>query len=338
MSDPLNVDDCESLRTSLIRMGLVGADEYPALTPLTGGVSSQIVRADTARGTLCLKRALSRLKVAADWQAPLERSEAEVAWLRTAARLLPDSVPRVLGEDKAAKAFAMEFLDPARYPVWKQSLRDGTIDDGFAAEVGRRLAALHGATANSAFIAQTFQTDASFYALRLEPYFLATALAHPDCADALYALIEKTARAHIAMVHGDVSPKNILVGENGPVFLDAECAWYGDPAFDIAFCLTHLLLKSIWRPSFESQYLSSFAALADAYFEGVTWESVASLDARAAAILAALLLARIDGKSPVEYLTNEADKQQVRDFARPLVAAAPCSVREVAQRWIQRKT
>ena len=120
-------------------------------------------------------------------------------------------------------------------------------------------------------------------------------------------------------MHGDVSPKNILLGARGPVFLDAECAWFGDPAFDLAFCLNHLLLKTLWVPSAERELLASFDALTEAYLRGVDWEPAATLEERAAQLLPALFLARIDGKSPVEYLTDDASKNAVRRAARSML-------------------
>jgi aminoglycoside phosphotransferase (APT) family kinase protein len=185
--------------------------------------------------------------------------------------------------------------------------------------VGRRIAAVHSATAGDAAIARRFETDAIFHSIRLEPYLAATAARHPDCAPALLALVETTAATKRALVHGDVSPKNILVGPGGPVLLDAECAWYGDPAFDLAFCLNHMLLKGIWRPQWREQYLRCFDALSGAYLEAVTWESPVTLERRAARLLPGLFLGRVDGKSPVEYLTDERDKDAVRAHARSLL-------------------
>src|SRR6185437_15355248 len=130
-------------------------------------------------------------------------------------------------------------LDPRAYPVWKTRLREGDADPVTAAAVGDLLALVHRRTAGDRRIAQRFATDASFLSMRLEPYLLATARVHPDLAPALEQLARTTAETRLALVHGDVSPKNILIGPHGPVFLDAECAWYGDPAFDLAFCLNH---------------------------------------------------------------------------------------------------
>src|SRR5262249_44238078 len=154
-------------------------------------------------------------------------------------------------------------------------------------------------------LARQFATDHIFFPIRLEPYLIATARVHRDCAAQLEALAEITARTKVALVHGDVSPKNILCGPQGPVFLDAECARFAHPAFDLAFSLQHLLLKCFWRPSWVDRYLDCFDTLAHAYLRGVTWEPAALMEARAARLLPGLLLARVDGKSPVEYVDAE---------------------------------
>ncbi|MFL9919032.1 aminoglycoside phosphotransferase family protein [Paraburkholderia fungorum] len=333
MNVELDADDVSALVASLRRMGLVGADEAPRLTPLTGGVSSQIVRADTARGTVCIKRALARLKVAAQWLAPLDRNTAEVAWMRFASTLLPGFVPQIIAEDQTARAFAMAYLDPENYRVWKDELLAGNAKIFTARQLGARLAAIHQASAGKCDLAQSFANDASFFALRLEPYFLAAAEANPDCAAELIQLSDDTAATKRALVHGDVSPKNILIGSAGPVLLDAECAWYGDPAFDIAFCLTHLLLKCLQRPEATARFLACFDAFNDAYFAGVAWENPADVEARAARLLPALMLARVDGKSPVEYLKTPEDLARVRSFTKPFIVDPPKTLDAIRNRW-----
>jgi 5-methylthioribose kinase len=305
----------------------------PAVTPLAGGVSSDIVRVELASATVCVKRALPKLKVQADWQAPVERNRWEVEWLRTAARIEPDAVPAILGEDAAAGMFAMAYLDAARYPVWKALLRDGTIEPSFAAEVGRRIAHIHAATAGDTGVRERFATDHIFFPIRLEPYLVATGRAHPDLRPRLEQLAEQTAAMRVALVHGDVSPKNILCGPRGPVFLDAECAWYGDPAFDLAFCLNHMLLKCLWRPQWSARYLDCFDALARRYLDGVTWERGEAVEARTAALVPGLLLARVDGKSPVEYLGEDRQRDTVRRVARPLLQHPVSRLAEVAGAW-----
>jgi len=332
---PLRVDATAELTDSLREMGLAERGEIPCYTALTGGVSSEIWRVDLRRGPVCVKRALAKLRVQQDWFVPVERGRYEVAWYRAVADIAPRAVPALLGVDARRCLFAMEFLDPATYRLWKAELASGRADPGFAAAVGAVLVRIHAATAGRAAVAAAFPTDAIFHAVRLEPYLDATARRHPDLREPLRALVDTTARSKRALVHGDVSPKNIAMGPAGPVLLDAECAWYGDPAFDLAFCLNHLLLKCLWTPAAAPQFLACFDALADAYRAGVTWEPTAELDARAAALLPGLFLARVDGKSPVEYVTEETDKNRIRRVGRALIVTPLPTVAAVRGAWAE---
>jgi 5-methylthioribose kinase len=304
--------------------------------PLTGGVSCEVFRVDLATGPVAVKRALAQLRVAADWRAPLERSHSEVNWLQAVAAIPGIIAPEVLAESRAENLFVMSWFDPADHPVWKSELADGRVDPSFAAEVGGALGCVHAAAARNPGLEAGFRTEALFEALRLQPYLLETARRHPDLADALQDLSRRTLARRISLVHGDVSPKNILVGPRGPVFLDAECAWWGDPAFDLAFCLNHLLLKSVWRPQHAAAYARAFQELRQAYLTAVDWEPWPGLEARAAHLLGALLLARVDGKSPVEYLSKEADRDFVRAAGRAYVANPPPSVAALAADWAKR--
>jgi len=318
---------------SLRRMALVSANQPVLCVPLSGGVSSDIFRAELPAGVICVKRALPRLKVAADWRAPVERSRWEVEWMRVAGGIVPGAVPAILGEDREGGAFAMAWLPPDEFPVWKGLLAEGTADAGMASAVGSILGRIHAATADRPDIADRFRTDAIFHAIRLDPYLMTTAKAHPDLASRLHALVATTATTRRVLVHGDFSPKNILIGPNGPVILDAECAWYGDPAFDLAFVLNHLLLKGVWRPERRSDYVTMFAALASAYRAHVAWEPWSALEARTAALLPGLLLARVDGKSPVEYVTANRDIRAIRSFAREHLARPAATLTALARNW-----
>jgi aminoglycoside phosphotransferase (APT) family kinase protein len=145
--------------------------------------------------------------------------------------------------------------------------------------------------------------------------------------------VEVTRTTRYALVHGDVSPKNILIGPQGPVLLDAECAWWGDPAFDLAFCLNHLLLKCLWNPPVRDAFLPAFDAMSQAYLAGVDWEARQSIEARAAALLPGLLLARVDGKSPVEYVTDGAHQALVRGVAAALLLRPVEHLGDVRDSW-----
>jgi len=320
---------------ALVRLGLVSADEGPRFTRLTGGVSSDIWRVEAGGRTCCVKRALARLKVADDWRAPVERSRSEYDWITTARAIVPTAAPEPLGYDETARLMALSYYDPADYPLWKAELGDGRVDPIFAARVGAVLARIHAGTAGRADIARRFETGLIFHAIRLEPYLLAAGRQYPELAGRLTWLVESTASTRLALVHGDVSPKNILIGPDGPLFLDAECAWWGDPAFDLAFCLNHMLLKCLWVPHVRDALLASFAALAGAYLAGVTWEAPDAIEARTAHLLPGLFLARVDGKSPVEYITRERDKDHVRLIARLFLLQPSDRLADIRLMWAE---
>ena len=323
------------LEPILRRLGLDDTADL-VVEPLTGGVSSDILKVSSGGRIFAVKRALPKLKVAADWRAPVDRNRFEVAWLRTVRAIAPEAVPEILAHDPDNGTFAMTFLEPATYPVWKTRLRDGFVDVDFAAAVGRILGRIHRATAGHLSVARRFRTDHIFHPIRLEPYLEATARRHPASAERLMRLSAETLRRKEALVHGDVSPKNILAGPTGPIFLDAECAWYGDPAFDLAFCLNHLLLKCLWNRPAAGLFLQSFDALSAAYLAEVTWSSADDLERRTAHLLPGLFLARVDGKSPVEYITDEAAKDLVRATAVPLLTRPVDRLGEIRSAWADR--
>lgn len=328
-----NMSIDENVGQFLERAGLVKAGDPVTFTPLTGGVASDIFRVDVGQKTFVIKKALSSLRVAQEWLVPVSRNESEVGWFLEAQRVVPHAVPDILAHDSDLGIFAMSYLDPAHHPVWKEELREGRAVPEFAASVGRTIAAIHNATAGNAEIAARFANDEIFHAIRLEPYLEATAQRHSDLADRLFALSRTTMARKVALVHGDVSPKNILVGPHGPVLLDAECAWYGDPAFDLAFCLNHLLLKCIWQRHYAERYLACFDALARAYLSTVSGPAAADVERHTAALLPALFLGRVDGKSPAEYVTRDVDKDLIRSAARQMIEQPPKDLSSIRHAW-----
>lgn len=300
------------------------------IEPLTGGVSSDIVRIRLAGGRqFCAKRALPKLKVASDWYAPLERNRYEVAWLRRAGAIVPGVAPKVFGEDREHGIALLEYLPAEDFVLWKSELLAGRADPGVAAAVADALGRIHAATLFDAEVAAEFPTDQLIDALRLDPYLRFTAGRYPELAPPILGVLATTAATKMALVHGDVSPKNILVSrrDGHPVLLDAECAWYGDPAFDGAFCLNHLLLKAVHMPELADTLRGQAGRFAAGWISHFPADLQSALAARTAALLPCLMLARVDGKSPVEYLGEES-RQQVRDLAMPLLRNPP---REIAQ-------
>ena len=176
MSDSQSIDPAaEEAREAMVRFGLLAPDARPNFERLTGGVASDIWKVELAGGPVCVKRALAKLRVAQDWRAPTARNANEVAWMEVAGRAVPGAVPKIHMADADNNLFVMAYLDPATHRLWKQLLRDGVAEPGTAAEVADRLVRIHGATAGDAEVAARFATDEIFYAIRLEPYLVATA-------------------------------------------------------------------------------------------------------------------------------------------------------------------
>ena len=305
-------------------------DEINAV-PLAGGISSDIWLLRQGDHAMVVKKALERLRVSSDWQAPLSRSNAEARWLQTVHRFAPNAVPAVLFHDASAGLFVMNYFPPEHFTVWKTELLAGRVSLDTAAAVGATLARIHVATSHELALKAEFGDIQNFKALRIKPYLEATAARHPGVAAEILELARRMAMRSDALVHGDISPKNILVGD-GPVFLDAECAWYGDPAFDLAFCLNHLLLKSVVRPNAVPMLLRAFDTLSNAYTSSRGGE-LDGVEARAALLLPALLLARIDGQSPVEYIQQDADRIFVRSFAIEQIRHQRSDIAELRDRW-----
>jgi len=314
-----------------VSLGLAQAHEDVSAVPLAGGISSGIYRVDLRSGSYCVKQALPQLKVAQEWKVPVERAFAEIDYLRTVGDIVPGHVPRVIGQDTETKSFVIEFLGP-EFQNWKTQLLAGAIDAQTATKAGDMLGRIHSATADRSDIATRFATDDTFYAIRLEPYLVEASRRHPELAERLLMLVTRTAQTKRVLVHGDLSPKNILVGPHGPVLIDAECAWFGDPAFDMAFCLNHFLLKAAHLPNHSQPLMSCFSAMTRAYFAHVDWESKGELEARTSSLLPGLTLARVDGRSPVEYLTGRA-RDRVRDLAIKLLHDSPTSLDAIAMSW-----
>jgi len=318
---------------SLQRHGLIKNLSNAEFEILTGGVSSDIWKVREGDKTFCVKRALSKLKVTVDWFAPVERNRYEVAWYKIANKILPGSAPRILMHDDEAMLCAMEYLTSQDHKLWKSELRDGNADVTQAKLVGSRLGKIHAGTAGDELVEQQFPSVKIFQMIRLEPYLEATAEIHPDLKGQLLDLSQRTAAKRLTVIHGDVSPKNILLGPKGPVFLDAECACIGDPAFDLAFCLNHFLLKCLWNSAAAPGFIECFYSMVSAYLDEVDWEHPDELESRASRLLPALFLARVDGKSPVEYVTAEVDKAKVRRCAHALITNPPSRLTHIVSDW-----
>jgi len=323
--------DRQELQWMLEELGLAQPGEVPEPVLLTGGVSSSVFKVDLRSGVVCVKQGLPKLKVEKDWQVPTSRVFAEIDWLTVAQTIIPDHVPQLLGADRVRRAFVMEYF--TGLPSWKDELLTGVVRPEIGTLVANALGRVHASTAGDIECAERFANDANFFALRLEPYLVEAARVHLDLAPALIALVHTTQTTPLALVHGDISPKNILLKENGtPVLIDAECAVYGDPAFDLAFLLNHTLLKAAHLSASEGPLLGLYSRIASDYLPHIRWEDPCDFDRRCARMIGGLMLARIDGKSPVEYL-DETARTRVRATARSLVQSPPDGVKQLLSQW-----
>jgi len=301
------------------------------VTALGGGVSNTVLLVESGARRFVLKQSLAKLRVDMDWFSERERIFREAAALRLLGPFFGDGgVPEVLFEDRENCLYAMSAA-PAGARTWKSLLMEGAGRLETAERIGEMLAAMIASSRRNPDLESAFGDQTVFDQLRLDPYYRTTEQRHPDLAPYFERLIEDCKAARLSLVHGDWSPKNFLVDGEAVMAIDFEVIHYGNPSFDVAFFLNHLVLKSFHLP----QWAPLFARLA-----GRFWETVAGampvdaqeLEAGALRQLGALLLARIDGKSPAEYIRAEDVRANVRSFARELIVHPPEAVGDVFRR------
>lgn len=306
------------------------------VTELGGGVSNTVLLVEAPERRFVVKQSLAKLRVEEDWFSDRTRIFHECLALQALApHLSPGSVPEILFEDRENFLFAMSAA-PAGARAWKELLLAGVIREDTAVRVGRMLAAIlragRGALHSTGGAGQPFlEGRAVFDQLRLDPYYRFTGSRHPDLAGFFAGLVDESSERCYSLVHGDWSPKNFLVDGESVMAIDFEVIHFGDPSFDAAFLLNHFLLKSFYRPHWVSQYrtaaLAFWRTLAAGLPEDAGWYEAATLRH-----LGGLLLARIDGKSPAEYIRTDALKDSIRRFARTLILDPPGTVPEVFDR------
>lgn len=297
--------------------GLVGACDDATVQPLRGGVSNVVLAVSTQERRVIVKQALPQLRVAEEWFAKKERAITEARALRAVARLFPQSVPEVYDLDEEQCALVIEAA-PQDWVVWKDELLQGRVARDHAGQLGRHIGLMHAMSRGPGW--QDFDDRAAFDQLRVEPYYETIAARHPDVALAVGRAVEAMRQRKSCLVHGDCSPKNVLLGRDRLWLIDFEVAHLGDPVFDVAFLLNHLLLKTIARPQQRRAYAECAAAFLNAYVlaggDGSDDGEYLNLH------LGCLLLARVDGKSPVEYL-DEAKRNVARALGRRIVSDPP---------------
>jgi Phosphotransferase enzyme family len=298
--------------------GVVPAAADVTVEELGWGISNVVLKASWPGGCIVVKQSLPKLRVEADWPFDRDRIVGERDCMKYLGGLLsPGSVPEVVFSDDASFAFGMTCV-PAGGVLWKQALLDGEIDAEAARHAGRLLACVHRDSAGDERARERFASQTVLIQGRIDPYHLMAAEAHPDLAPQIHAEVERLLATRRSLVLGDYSPKNLFVYPGRVVAIDFEVAHWGDPAFDVAFLLTHLVLKASFRPADAAGYLGAAGAFWGAYATGVGADAVRT-EPGTVRELGCLLLARIDGKSKVEYISDEETKTLVRDLARGVI-------------------
>ena len=328
----MNVEESASLRLYLAERGYAMEDSRI----LTGGVSNNTVLVRLADGSsIVVKQAREQLKSATEWKSDPRRIRQEALAMEWLCRWTPaGSIPRLLFLDTDNHILAMEAV-PQPHKEWKKLLLDGQIDLNHFARFGELLAAIHrGSCLERREVEPVFRDQSFFFSLRLEPYYLYTASREPIAAVFLRELVEETQARRFAFVHGDYSPKNVLVRGHQLILLDHEVANFGEPTFDVGFGLTHFLSKALHLARARERLRAGAHQFWRAYRHDLpALPEFSDVSERAVRHTLGCLLARVSGKSLLEYMTpQERDKQ--RAIVLGCMEDIPSSIEELIDRFI----
>lgn len=303
----IDIEDHADLVEWLQSRSLIDGLIRPQCTNLTGGVSNKTVLVTTSDSSVVVKQALPELRVATTWECSPERIHREGLGLRILKEILPPgATPGWLAEDETAHILVMTAV-PEPHDNWKSLLLQGRIVTDQVSQFASLLAMIHSAAITPEM--QPFRDTRFFEALRLAPYYEYTRTQVPDASAFLDALAAETRAQSNHLVHGDYSPKNVLISKGRLILLDHEVMHIGDPAFDIGFAMAHLLSKAHHLISFREDFVHAAHVFWSRYAEKTGSDE--KLAIRAGRHTLACLLARVAGKSPLEYLdVNERSRQQ----------------------------
>ena len=322
-----------TVATYLEDRGHLPTADSATVTPLGGGVSNRVLAVHWDEAGVVVKQPLPELAVSDHWPADVARVHNEAAAMRVVRDMLEEiddapRVPEILFEDRDIHAIGMECA-PTIASSWKEALLAGDVDAAIAGRLGEILGVVHRKANDNEAIREQFSHTRPFEQLRLDPYHRTVARRHPDLAERIQIELERLMRTQTTLVHGDFSPKNVLVepGDGTPRLwlIDFEVAHWGDPAFDVAFMLNHLTIKSVFNHERQAQYLDAADRFYASYTASVPWSVEPALFRE----LGILMLARVDGKSPVEYVTNEKTREQLRRIAHRVLTQEPQTLDDV---------
>ena len=333
-----DIEDFDGLRDYLTTRGYIKSGETVSFTNLRGGVSNRTVKVAWTDGRgWVLKQALAKLRVDVDWFSSPERIGVEAKALRCLNRLAPPgTTPAFIFEDLTQHLMGMEAI-PEEHENWKNVLLSGRIISDHFEQFGLLLGAIHRRSSEAiSEVRQLFSDTTYFENLRLEPYYLYTARNTEEASDFLNALARETLLHKDCLVHGDFSPKNTLIYQNKLILLDYEVVHVGDPGFDLGFALTHFLSKAHHLPTERYRLACAAELFWQVYREEIAQLNWAKeLEQRVVRHTLGCLLARVAGKSPLEYLTS-AEMIRQRDAVLALMREPPASVPKLIAEFIRK--
>jgi tRNA A-37 threonylcarbamoyl transferase component Bud32 len=322
---------------SQLKLYLAGKNLFPDCGNLRfhlfpGGVSGNVVLASDGETSLIVKQALPKLKVKENWECDPGRMLMEHRALEVYARITPENVPRPVFYDMDNHIMVREAA-PEDCSNWKEDLLSGRLDFQIARKTTQALVRVHNMAASDEEIRGAFRDNKVFYDLRVNPYIeWVVAEKYPELKKKAAPVIDMLMNKKITLVHGDYSPKNILVSGRNIFILDMEVAHTGHPAFDLAFFFTMFVCKSVKNKLWADSYLNMLAYMYDLYFQEVTCMNPDTLRRDTLITLAFIILARVDGKSPAEYITSEDDKNLIRQFSCNEINRPSSSLAEMISR------
>jgi len=286
---------------------------------LKGGVSSEVYKIKTSKNIYCIKRSLKKLLVKKDWYADTSRIKYEYLWLKHCKNFIPNSVPKLYYYNDKEKYFSLEYFDERKFRTLKELFFKRLINKDVIKKISLDLQTIHLKSANIPTKKIFSNNNKNFYDLRLDAYFNEIGRVHVNLQNHVRLINKNYYKFSTTLVHGDFSPKNILVNNKTIKIIDAETCNFGDPVFDLVFFTNHLLIKSLIIPEIKEKLLESYLYFYNIYFSNLKNNEIESYLKRIIKMTPIMLLARVDGKSPVEYIHKKNIKDKIRQKSMQLI-------------------